>query len=432
MQIGYQRDFLGADCIIPMPTFGRSLAQSVYRNPDRLREGVYSDHIHFSIVMNEDKRSLVYSAFNLDQAQLAENTAGLGEQRWQFDPNVSAQAQLDNDYYKDRDGPDGTRIYNPYDRGHMVMRKNAMWGPTRDAVDRAGKATYIYSNASLQHENLNRDEWVTLETEVVQQLKLAPEQKLTIFTGPIYGHLDRSVHISARDSARVPSGFFKVICFKRGSGDLGVLTFVIYQDDAVLRDKRGGATVKTDTRYQITIRELERQTGITFGEKLFNANPLIFYEDAQRNQRLKIRHTPERIPYVRADDLVTDQSEIRCAVEPLGARRILIHAAMINPTAPEAEHEWVSLFNRGSDDIAIDGWRLVDGQGREATLRGHIAAGQAKQLGGAAKGKIKLANSGGSLILYDAQNCIIDHVTWSQNDLAKVEEDMAYMFERGQ
>lgn len=431
MPLGYQRDFLGGDCIIPMPTFPL-LKHSVYRNEAMLREGVYSDHINFSIVMNKDRRTLLYSAFNLDQGQMPDSTANLGSRSWRFDPNVSKEAQLGNIYYKDRKGPNGERIYNPYDRGHMVMRQNAMWGPNTAAIDRAGKATYIYSNASLQHENLNRDEWVTLETDVVQKLKVAPQQKITVFTGPIYGHLDRGVHVSARDSARVPSGFFKVICFRQASGALGVLTFAIYQDETVLRDKNGGAAVKTDTRYQITIRELERQTGIKFGQKLFDANPLLFFEDEERNQRLHVRHVPERIPFVRQEDLILQQSEIRQAVVPLAARRIVIHAAMINPTAPEAKNEWVSLYNRGADAMSLTGWRLVDGHGRIALLDGDIPPGQSKQLGGAAKGAVKLPNNGGSLILYNEAGCIVDHVTWSKNDLAKIEEDMAYMFERGQ
>ena len=41
---------------------------------------------------------------------------------------------------------------------------------------------------------------------------------------------------------------------------------------------------------------------------------------------------------------------------------------------------------------------------------------------------LKLPNEGGSLILYDDRNCIIDHVTWSKYELRRNEEGMAYMF----
>ena len=54
------------------------------------------------------------------------------------------------------------------------------------------------------------------------------------------------------------------------------------------------------------------------------------------------------------------------------------------------------------------------------------------RLKGGLKGKLKLPNNGGSLILYDDCDCIIDHVTWSKFDLRRIQEGMAYMFERGQ
>jgi len=123
---------------------------------------------------------------------------------------------------------------------------------------------------------------------------------------------------------------------------------------------------------------------------------------------------------------------MRCEVFTLAERRIIINAAMINPTAPEIENEWVSLYNRGHEEVNVAGWRLVDGQGREARLRGKIKSGEPKTLAGTSKGDIKLPNRGGSLILYDEHNCIIDHVTWTKHDLNRVQEDVAYMFERGQ
>ena len=36
--------------------------------------------------------------------------------------------------------------------------------------------------------------------------------------------------------------------------------------------KKGSATVKTDRRYQVTIKELSNLTGLNFGKKLFDAN----------------------------------------------------------------------------------------------------------------------------------------------------------------
>ena len=41
---GYDKDFLGGNISIPLPTFNRSLAQSVLRIPGILRKGIYSDN----------------------------------------------------------------------------------------------------------------------------------------------------------------------------------------------------------------------------------------------------------------------------------------------------------------------------------------------------------------------------------------------------
>ncbi len=50
---GYDKKFLGGNIQIPLPTFSRSLGQSVLRKPGILRDGLYSDHIHFTLVMNK-------------------------------------------------------------------------------------------------------------------------------------------------------------------------------------------------------------------------------------------------------------------------------------------------------------------------------------------------------------------------------------------
>ena len=85
MQIGYDPDFIGDGIRIPLPTFNRSLAQSVLRKPEVLRDGLYSDHIHFTLVMNEHTRQLVYSAYNIDQRKFRPKVPGNGERSWRND-----------------------------------------------------------------------------------------------------------------------------------------------------------------------------------------------------------------------------------------------------------------------------------------------------------------------------------------------------------
>jgi endonuclease G len=65
MSNGYDPKFIGDGVEIPLPKFDTKLARSVLRNPGILRRGIYSDHLHFTIVMNKHTKQLIYSAFNI-------------------------------------------------------------------------------------------------------------------------------------------------------------------------------------------------------------------------------------------------------------------------------------------------------------------------------------------------------------------------------
>lgn len=434
MQIGYDPDFIGDGVRVPLPKTDAKLGKSVLEKKV-LRDRRYSDHIHYTLVMNEHTKQLIYSAYNIDQNKLKPNPPGKGKRAWRKDPQIGKENQLGNEYYKDRKGPGGATIPNPYDRGHMVMRFNNMWGATNSESDKAGKATFVYANASLQHENLNRDEWRELELEIVRDFKLDSNGRLAVFTGPIFGDLDRHVILSDTDSARVPSGFFKVICFRNKEAStqaerLGVLTFGIFQDDQVLRDQKGRATVKLDRRYQITITELQELTGLRFDRKLFNRNPLFYFKDSARRSRKNVSRVPERIPFDRRT-LIGPDNPRRRSLESLADRKIIINSAMIDPRGRESRGEWISLHNRGAGRANLNGWTLVDGQGREAMIRGSIGAGESLKLRGRGKGTIKLGNKGGSLLLFDRSNRVIDHVTWSAAEIRRQGQGVAFLFDPG-
>ncbi len=430
MQIGYDPEFIGGGLRVPLPTVNATLGRSVLKSAS-LRDERYSDHVHFSVLMNEHTRQLIYSAYNIDQSRFKPKPPGNGERGWRNDPNVGRHHQLDNDYYKDRKTPSGAKIPNPYDRGHMVMRFNNMWGVDNTESDKAGKATFIYTNSSLQHENLNRDEWKALELDIVREFKDDANDRLSVFTGPIYGDLDRHINLSDSDSARVPSGFFKVICYARKEAPagepLGVMAFAIFQDAEVLRDKKGGKQVKTNQNYQVTISELQDLTGIHFGKALYDANPLL-YRNVPANRRTA-HSLPERIPVVPSNSVITESAEDRPEVEGLASRRIVIISAMINPKGTEASGEWVSLHNRGDRKTSVTGWRLIDGQGREVTVEGSIESGGALRLKGSTLGKLRLPNSGGNLSLLDKRGGLVDYVSWSNAQLRRVAEGTAFLFD---
>ena len=433
MVTGYDPDFIGDGISIPLPGFGPALADSVLRRPDSLREAIFSDHSHFTLVMNRHTRQVIYSAHNIDQELFVEKVEG--KKGWSFDDGVGNEHQLGNDYYKDRTSPAGDKIHNPYDRGHMVMRFNNVWGETEEEADEGGRATFIYANAALQHENFNRDEWKELEMDIIRGLQDDTNGRLAVFTGPIYGDLDREVHLSETDKARVPAGFFKVIGFRLKGGEgaekLGVYAFAIFQDAAVVRDRKGSATVKTDRDYQVTITELQNLTGIEFGADLLNRNPLFYTENGPAREDSNVTTFPERIPLNGGTNLVTNQDETRCDLVALADRRLIIASAMVNPQGKEAEGEWINLHNVGSSKIKLDDWTLADSKQRQATLKGDIEPGGSLRLDGSSIGTIKLSNSGGGLMLHDEHGCVIDHVTWSSHDVKRLDEGVAVVFGPG-
>ncbi len=446
MPAGYNPDFIGELLHIPMPEISdpQLLKQTLSRTA--LRSSVYSDHINYTLLMNRDTRQLICSAHNIDQthnidqqndltdAQIKEVT---GEKSWTFDADIGERFQLGDEYYKDKVHSFGIKVENPYDKGHMVMRKNAMWGNSIEEMDQAGKATYIFANAALQHKNLNRSEWQAIEMNIVGELTSDSNGRLCVFTGPIWGPLDRIVHsVDTGDIGRVPSGFFKVICFHLkdppDDNPLGVLTFAVFQDRNVIAQQGGGRIVKTDQRYQITITELETLTGLRFDDAIRDRNPLFYRKETAEREKVVVRRLPENIPIASKDDLILQLTAPRSGVLPLQDRPIAINAAMIRPKPNSTIGEWISLFNRTDETVLVEGWTIHDQKGRETLLRGNIAPAGTLRLSKQALGPIRLADQEGNLILRDADGQQIDHVSWTERAIKKVARGTAYQFEVGQ
>lgn len=439
--IGYDPNFIGDGIVIPAPKFSDELGPFVLQSPD-LRESIFSDHKNFSLVLNNQTRQVVFAACNIDQSKFG---AGLpkktGKKSWTLDPNLSGPSlssiQLRDKYYKDHILDDGSKVLNPYDKGHMVMRANNMWGDSLGEIDDAGKATFIFSNASLQHENLNRDEWKYLEMNIVGAFSQDANDKFCIFTGPIYSSLDRHVHLSDVDSARIPSGFFKVICFQTTDDfpdrKLGVLCFAIFQDENILKGRKGSSSVKTDRTYQITITELERMTGLRFDDRIVRRNPLVFLNDTlveeQLNRVANVQTVPERIPVNNVDSVIAEHSATRVTECDISERKIVVSAAMIDPVDGARAGEWVTLTNITSESIDLADWSLVDQGDRSLALQGTLDSGDVLTVRGATLAPVRLTNDEGSLMLFDQHDCRIDYVNWSPAQMRNHQRGRAFIFD---
>ncbi|MDO6590515.1 hypothetical protein DS901_18135 [Loktanella sp. D2R18] len=432
MPLGYSETFLenGLRVPIPKPKHPDLISQMLRR--EALDEGIYSHHTNFTLTMNGQHRQLIVAAHNIDQTAY-KKAARSGS--WSFDDAVGKDNQVPAVYYDEDIVSYGQSVPNDFDKGHMVPFANARHGPDVDAALLAAKETYVWSNCSPQHRNLNQSEWVYLERYIVRPLKLDSNGKLCVFTGPIWGALDRTIYVSSRnDPVRAPAGFFKVICFHmaeavRGS-HLGVLTFAIFQDKEALRTKAGGAVIKTDRKYQVTIAQLQEWTGLDFGPEIADANPMIYNPSTARRINPPVR-TPEVVPIGNSSDVMTHLESTRSGQQILAQREISISSAMIRPRSPEKGHEWVSLLNRTEHEIDLTGWVLRSKSGRSATLNGSVAAGRVHVIEGKKMGTLRLGNQGGDLMLRNSNNLVVDHVTWTRKALLHVGPGISYEFELG-
>ncbi len=386
---GYNPDFLGNGINLPVPSFAPSLAGDVLRS-SLLEDDIFATYINYSIITHRVRRSAIVTCVNIDQ-NLIKNVPR--KRGWDIDTRIGADFQLDNDYYRS----------NPWDRGHLARRGSLAWGKTEREAKRASDDTFYYSNAALQHENFNQDEWLALENWVFD-LNLDSNGKITVFTGPVYGDFPRTISPAGRKPALIPSAFFKVVCFvNKDSNKLDVRAFLMFQDEEALRDKQGNKLFNFQN-YQVTITEIERLTGLEFDSEIYEKNPLLFNENPEKQEELNIQQFPERIEVDTPSEMIA-RGEPRDAIAVDNAA-IFIAAAMVNPSGDEREWEWVSLINLSSESVNLEGWTLSDTK-REPLQLNSILNEQQRilQPGEALRiqplSPVMLSNRGGVISLYD-------------------------------
>jgi endonuclease G len=397
---GYRADFLGNGIVLPIPTFSIDLSSEVYE------AGKVFDYPTYSLVMNGNaiKRSPLIVCLNIDQTKFQSTSRS---DRWRIDPRIGAENQLDDAYYAN----------NFWDRGHMAERMSAAWGDTAREAQIAADETFFFSNSCLQHENLNQDEWLALE-DWVHTLNLDSNNKITSFSGPFYGDFDRTLQPSGHSIAKIPAGFFKVICFvNKDTGRLDVRSFIMYQDTETLNDKKG-RTVYNNEHYQVTITEIELLTGLRFDDSIYHANPLYFWPDSpQPNEN--VVHLPERIEVSGPGDIVASGQTRQTINDDIVD--IFIAAAMVDPEGADSHREWVSLINLGSDVIDISGWTLSDSSNRTLLIDNLLVDPQTRVMNPGESvmlndvSPILLSNTKGVITLFDANGARIDRVIYHQH-----------------
>jgi len=94
------------------------------------------DYVHFSVALDTTRRLAAVTAVNIDGSALLDVDRG---DDWHLDPRIKLTDQA------------GSALYaaNDLDRGHLVRRRDPVWGPA-DIAERANFDSFAYPNAAPQ------------------------------------------------------------------------------------------------------------------------------------------------------------------------------------------------------------------------------------------------------------------------------------------
>jgi endonuclease G len=154
-----------------------------------------------------------------------------------------------------------------FDRGHLVRRLDATWGPTTAQATRNGNDTFHFTNCSPQHVTFNEGHqlWAGIEDFVLAH---AQNEKCmaTVINGPVFRKTDRKAQ-----GILIPAQFFKIAVFAKGD-ELAAAGFLLSQASLLEQDlpveeqetlkplKPGEAKV-----FQRPISAIAKLTGLDFG-----------------------------------------------------------------------------------------------------------------------------------------------------------------------
>jgi endonuclease G len=248
--MGFDARFLGLEAAMPALPEADAAAS------------VDLDYLHFTVVLDTRRRFARMTGVNIDGAALVEVERG---DDWRFDARIPEHWQA------------GPAVYarNDLDRGHLVRRRDPVWGPPEVAA-RANADTFRYTNAAPQQGEFNQslELWNGLEDHVLEYARVH-EQRLSVFTAPVLDPDDPPYR-----GIRVPLRFVKVVAWRSGD-ELATAGFVLDQSPVLdlpeaaraARDERerarlaAGATAVPDLgpfrTFQVPVADVAALTGLS-------------------------------------------------------------------------------------------------------------------------------------------------------------------------
>jgi len=207
--MGYDPTFLGP--AVPLPV----APQPVHELPST----------HFTVLLDPARRLAAATAVNIDGVTLLDVPRG---DDWHLDPRVPADEQT------------GPALYarNDLDRGHLVRRRDPVWGDPGVAAQ-ANRETFAYPNAAPQASDFNqgRELWLGLEDHVLEHAQ-AQRLRLSVLTGPVLAGDDPVYR-----GVAIPRRFWKVVAWALDAGRrLAAAGFVLDQTPQLPATELAAAT----------------------------------------------------------------------------------------------------------------------------------------------------------------------------------------------
>lgn len=243
---GYDPTFLGVAVPLPVP------AQPVRELPST----------HFTVLLDPARRLAAATAVNVDGSALVDVPRG---DDWHLDPRVPASEQAGPELY----------ARNDLDRGHLVRRRDPVWGDPATAA-RANRETFAYPNAAPQASAFNQGEelWVGLEDHVLAYAR-AWRLRVTVLTGPVLAADDPVYR-----GVGIPRRFWKVAAWLSDdpadvappAGHLRAAAFVLDQSSLLgpvatrqALEAGGPPPLGPFRTYQVPVADVAALTGLDLG-----------------------------------------------------------------------------------------------------------------------------------------------------------------------
>jgi endonuclease G len=209
-------------------------------------------YTHFSVSMNTRRRLAAVTGVNVDGSQLVEVERA---DEWQLDPRLPEDQQLGEFVYADND----------IDRGHLVRRRDPVWGET-SVAEQANTDTFHYTVCAPQTSVFNQsmDLWLGLEDFVLAYAG-EYEQKISVFTGCVFADDDPLYR-----GVALPRRFFKIVAWSE-EDELATSGYVLDQsaslDDIPKEIAPGDVPPLGPYRtFQVPVVDIAGLTGLTMDQ----------------------------------------------------------------------------------------------------------------------------------------------------------------------